>query len=610
MIREKLRRLSAVLLGLMMAVLLAPGAFAVDGSATITINKTGFTKDWTGMQVAAYQVLDQENDAETDANKKQYKVTDNFAPFFSIDKADKDLFDGTQGKKVQLTYDSGSNTLSFALVDSTAQGVVVSNDPLDETYPEADLISRFTNDSNELKTFYSWIEKYIEAKKQSEGNDWGTPATATATDEPSLQITGLNEGYYALLFSGTCDGLSIKQGILVATGSTMTLKAEELPLTKVVRPADKTDNDYAESAPVELGEQLRYKITTRVPTLVDYSNLTKYELTDTLTQQIFTEDPATFSLKIGNNAATVTPAAPSTDDYRQGKVQFTLGGKTIATLKVDAYGSDATAPNTQKITLAFVTEELATHQGEEVVFTYQAALTADAVTAVPNDVTLTYTNGPDTHTLTDRTLVYTYGIDVQKEFSDGRTTDSAVIFKLFRAGADGNKNGNAVELVQVGGTNTYGTYRMPGINEPATSTRTGELKLSPAGKLTITGLDAGTYWLEETNAPAGFTGSAPIKIVLTDTTGTGGVPDGNLDGGTTTATLVPTTGSKESITVSVTQQNSSIVSLAGFSVLNQKGFTLPQTGGAGTWLFTVGGILLIAVAGILFVASRKKKNSD
>lgn len=601
MIREKLRRLSAVLLGLMMAVLLAPGAFAVGGSAIITINKTGFTKDWTGMQVAAYQVLDQ---VSTTATNKQYEVTDNFAPFFSIDDEDKKLFDGAEDKKVQLTYEEDRNTLTFAPADSTAQGVLVSNDPLDETYPEADLISRLT-ESDDLATFYSWIEKYIEAEKQTEGDDWGTPATATAKDEPSLQITGLDEGYYALLFSKTPDGLSIKQGILVETGNTVTLKAEELPLTKVVQPAD-NKTGYAESATIELGEQLRYKITTKVPTLVDYSNLTKYELTDTLTQQIFTEDPATFSLQIGSTTAAKAPAEAGSGNY----YQFTLGGETIATLKVDAYGSDAAAPNTQKITLAFVTEELATHQGEEVVFTYQAALTADAVTAVPNDVTLTYTNGPDTHTLTDQTLVYTYGIDVKKEFSDGRATDSAVIFKLFRADADGEKTGDAVELVQVGGTNTYGTYRMPGINEPATSTQTGELKLSTAGKLTITGLDAGTYWLEETGVPAGFTGSAPIKIVLTDTTGTGGVPDGNLDGGTTTATLVPTTGSEESIAVSVTQQSSSTVSLAGFSVLNQKGFTLPQTGGAGTWLFTVGGILLIAVAGILFVASRKKKNSD
>ena len=48
------------------------------------------------------------------------------------------------------------------------------------------------------------------------------------------------------------------------------------------------------------------------------------------------------------------------------------------------------------------------------------------------------------------------------------------------------------------------------------------------------------------------------------------------------------------------------MSLLAFTVLNQKGFSIPNTGAMGTTLLTIGGIVLIVAAvGALVIARRK-----
>lgn len=46
------------------------------------------------------------------------------------------------------------------------------------------------------------------------------------------------------------------------------------------------------------------------------------------------------------------------------------------------------------------------------------------------------------------------------------------------------------------------------------------------------------------------------------------------------------------------------------SVPNSSGYELPETGGAGTTLYTIGGLLLIAGAGTLLLYSKKKRRKE
>ena len=44
------------------------------------------------------------------------------------------------------------------------------------------------------------------------------------------------------------------------------------------------------------------------------------------------------------------------------------------------------------------------------------------------------------------------------------------------------------------------------------------------------------------------------------------------------------------------------------TVVNNPGFDLPQTGGYGTWMFTIGGVALLGAAAFIVVKSRKHKH--
>lgn len=96
------------------------------------------------------------------------------------------------------------------------------------------------------------------------------------------------------------------------------------------------------------------------------------------------------------------------------------------------------------------------------------------------------------------------------------------------------------------------------------------------GSVTFTGLKAGKYYVEETVAPEGYNiNSKKFEITIS----TQGIVTGDN-----------------------VKDNKLVVSDFPLSV--------PQTGGAGTVMFTIGGIALIACAGVLFfVVMRKKKTS-
>ena len=118
------------------------------------------------------------------------------------------------------------------------------------------------------------------------------------------------------------------------------------------------------------------------------------------------------------------------------------------------------------------------------------------------------------------------------------------------------------------------------------------------GILTFDELDAdkeGTvYWLKEVETVDGYTLLAnPVKVTLLP------VYDQSTETYTGALEYQIDDGEKLSTT-------SQAPRVAEISVVNNKGFSLPETGGMGTYLFTIGGIVIMAGAAFALIAMKKR----
>ncbi len=193
------------------------------------------------------------------------------------------------------------------------------------------------------------------------------------------------------------------------------------------------------------------------------------------------------------------------------------------------------------------TNKAALNGYESVVITFTTAITDEAtVGQVTNSVTLTYQSETgEEGTLTAEDKANIYGITVDKVNLKGDKLSGAK-FDLYYGEDEPNTDSD---------TPVYQGY-------------TTDAK----GALTFQGLNPGTYWLVETEAPTGYkVMSKALKIVIDE----------------------KEMGYAEEVTI-----------------LNTANVSLPITGGMGTLLFTISGIALMGAAALLYIRSRKKSAAE
>jgi fimbrial isopeptide formation D2 family protein/LPXTG-motif cell wall-anchored protein len=108
-----------------------------------------------------------------------------------------------------------------------------------------------------------------------------------------------------------------------------------------------------------------------------------------------------------------------------------------------------------------------------------------------------------------------------------------------------------------------------------------------AGKPVIYGLGNGTYYLEETQAPAGYNRVAELKAIT--------VSDSSSMGTFVTENGKTTYDSSKG---------------GGVAVVNNKGTLLPSTGGSGTIFIYIGGALLVVVGCLLLLRWKKREKLE
>lgn len=586
-------RISAWLVALCMAVVLLPsGVFAATGSITITA-----PPDVTfpaGFQVDAYEVMKLVNPDQNNPQAKIYEVTDGFKPFFNID-AIKAVFGTVSGKPLYLTYGGDSTPASERKISvtatepaSTVPRITITNSAaLDTQYPVSDLLDRINKSSKEVLAMYYWLEDYI--KNTGTISPQATETVQQNTTN-SIQLTGLEEGGYALVFSNAGDDLVINQGILVPTGETMALKGQTITLDKQV--STSADQDFGNSATAEIGQTLYYKVESKLPVPSADQSFVSFTMTDTMENQLV--DASSFGLKLGTSQQLTATVVNQT-------VQFKDSQTLIATLTV----------NTDKKGFSLVFDQAVlqqtVYQGLDVLLTYQAELTKDAVAVNDNRIVLNYSHGPNEISQEAVTQAYTYGLTVEKKFttdagvvqSPGSAVVNGVTFKLYRGHISGTPaaSNQPIPVSNVTAT-AAGQYVL---DDTKTTT---ELKLDANAALSVKGLGEGQYTLVETQAPDGYIRTSNIHI----TVAANGTTKYQLDTTNTKAT-VDGIGTPAGFAVGITQAanaDSTTLSTVNLTVNNRKGFELPKTGGEGTWAFTIGGIALIALAGAMIRHSKKQ----
>lgn len=380
-------------------------------------------------------------------------------------------------------------------------------------------------------------------------------ATATSNkiteSKTAFEFNKLKPGYYLVYVTG---GKEIQSSLVtVEEGKTNTinLKTEAPSITK-----------RAEQDTVSIGQVVKYTVTGSVPDTTGYEQYV-YKIQDTLSKGLdFVNDK--------NGTATSEGKVNVTVAFKEAGV--TAGGTTPTTATLD------TTNKTMSLDLSVWVRANQTNKGKEFTVTYYAKVNKEAVVTEKNSATLEYGNNPGDTTTTKPSEVKTptYALDINKTKAGTDARLAGAKFKLYKDSTNSEAN-----VVKVEGTN--GNY----VVDPTSDNTVFESVASIDDKnynLHVNGLAAGTYYLVETEAPAGFNKlTDPIKVNIAKSA-TGDVNDWTL--------------SKND-----DKEDDKII-----DVENSTGSILPSTGGMGTIAFTVVAALLVLGVAVSFIHDRKREN--
>lgn len=358
--------------------------------------------------------------------------------------------------------------------------------------------------------------QYLKTKVDS----LGTGTDFTKVDN-TMKASGLALGYYFV--SGTSG----------AVCELATAKDIQIRDKNEVPQIEKTVND--DDGTVEIGQVLTYTITGKVPSTTGYTEFT-YQVTDTMTEGLtFNED-----VKVTIGDTDVTANATITNN----------GNGFVASVNMMNYQDQIDAP---------------------VVITYTATVNEKAIQREKetNTATLKYSNNPaDKNSFKESSVevnVFSFNIVINKYATGNEDTKLEGAKFVLKKSANGPyyKYDAATKIVSW-------------VDAKADAT---EVTTGADGAARFDGLEAGTYSLEETAAPAGYNQLTKDITIVLDKNGSA-----TVDG----AASAP--GAAHSLTT---------------GVANSTGTVLPETGGTGTVIFVALGALAVICAGVFLVTNKR-----
>ena len=345
---------------------------------------------------------------------------------------------------------------------------------------------------------------------------------------------------------------------------------------------DITDG-YAHTASASIGDTVDYQIISTLPTITSKaSSLSEYTYVDTMSKGIkYNKNDVV--IEFFKDAGCTEKIATWDESSGKFTVAYDDAANTMTIRMTDtglAEINEATTVYTDSVKRGYSDCTMR--------ITYAATLTSDAKMGDkdnPNTVTLTWkrTNTTYYDTLEDCCHVFTYGIDVLKQFSDGKGDIQDVKFLLH------NDTDDCYIIADL----KDGVYYAKGFAAKKADATT--FVPNVQGHVVVKGLEDNTYSLTETATDKGYILlKEAVKIVIT-TKENGACEQCG-------AKLLTAAGTVNGKAVSMTDGNA----IAPLTVVNNPGFDLPKTGGYGTWMFTIGGVALLGAAAFIVVKSRKR----
>lgn len=350
------------------------------------------------------------------------------------------------------------------------------------------------------------------------------------------------------------------QWVLSADKLDISLKSNDPEITKTVN---------GEGVSVAVGETVTYTVTIDVP---QYG-----ETVSDKKKEFVVSDEMASGLTFNNDVSITAKLNDADKDISR---YFTLsqekGKLFVYTAKYDELKAEI--GDVTKITL-----------------TYTATVnnTAYATETLLNKAFLTYDVNPyetadDLKTKNDTVQSYTYGLEITKQVDTVGDLVNGTQFTL-------SDDSSVMKFTK--GNDGY--YYLDGNGSPT-------LEVDAGRKIWIKGLDLGEYTLKEIKAPEGYTVPSGVTTIVLADTNYDGILDSGADATKAEGSNIKIENNQPVAGIDDTNKNQ-----FDLTIMNYKNeFNLPTTGGMGTMIFTVAGILLMGGAVILMVFVLRKKKEQ
>ena len=642
-----LHRLSALAMTAVMAFSISGGVSAAD-AATATID----TSRSTSLTLYKYDLTGAENDGVWDAesyvstgiadeqvNTALSKYAIQGVEFTYRKLADLSIYKGTAADGHQETVPL------YAFTENTKSGSKETIDFLSALGLTTNDAYRTDHDSKQNRVWYFKSDTLIEAldhalvtnststkdalEKYMAAN--GGTAMPETDENGYSKVDGFAQGLYLLVetrvpenVTATTAPFLVSLPMTTVDGSAWNYDLTLYPknetgnpaLEKTVREsksdtgknAGKTDDitdGYHHTATASDGDVVEYQVISTLPTITSPATaLTTYTFVDNLSKGIqYNKDDV--KIEFFKDAACTDRVAVWNEQDGKFTTSYTdYSSESGSQMTITMTESGLAEINAATTVYDPATSLLRGYSNLTMRITYACTVNSDASVVYgdsgnPNDVTLTWkrTNTEYYDTLTDDCHVYTYGIDLTKEFSDNNGNFDNVKFLL--------KNATDNYYVQAELNKSEGIYYVTGHSDKeADATRfspmSGEVN---HGKVMVKGLEDDSYIITEVATDAGYTllkENITVDIMSSDSTTICSIC------GKALKTATAKVNGKD---VAMTEDNSSVSALVPLTVTNTRGFDLPKTGGRGNVLIYGLGIAApLTAGGITLFYLRKRRH--